>query len=136
MKWARPAPSTASVPVANASNTPWRLYKHFNHEGGIASPGIFHWLKGISAKAGNILHNPAHIIDLLPTAIAVSGAKYEGKLDLPGQNLIDQFNKGFKTAPSSSNTKATAPSARANGNSSHSTTNPGNSTTFPKTASK
>ena len=23
---------------ANASNTPFRLYKHFNHEGGIATP--------------------------------------------------------------------------------------------------
>ena len=81
---------------ANASNTPWRLYKHFNHEGGIASPGIFHWPKGIQAKPGTILHNPAHIIDLLPTAIAAGKANYTGKLPLPGQDLIAQINDGFQ----------------------------------------
>lgn len=31
---------------ANVSNTPWRLYKHYTHEGGIASPGIVHWPAG------------------------------------------------------------------------------------------
>jgi arylsulfatase len=77
---------------ANSSNTPWRLYKHFNHEGGIASPGIVHWPAGLKAKAGSINHQPAHIIDLLPTAVAVSGAKYDGKLPLPGVDLIGQIN--------------------------------------------
>ncbi len=78
---------------ANASNTPWRLYKHFNHEGGIASPGIVHWPVGLKIPTGTIHHQPAHIIDLLPTALAVSGASYEGKMRLPGMNLIDQFQK-------------------------------------------
>ncbi|MEM7234168.1 MAG: sulfatase-like hydrolase/transferase, partial [Planctomycetota bacterium] len=76
---------------ANASNTPWRLYKHFNHEGGIASPGIFHWPAGLGVKPGTIRHEPAHIIDLLPTAIAVSGAKYRGGLALPGKNLVEEL---------------------------------------------
>ena len=78
---------------ANASNTPWRLYKHFNHEGGIASPGIVHWPKGLNAKPGSINHSPAHIIDLLPTAVAVSGAAYRGQLSLPGVNLIRHLNR-------------------------------------------
>lgn len=79
---------------ANAGNTPWRMYKHFNHEGGIASPGIVHWPAGLKAKPGSINHEPAHIIDLLPTAVAVADATYQGKLSLPGVDLIDQINKG------------------------------------------
>ncbi len=79
---------------ANASNTPWRLYKHFNHEGGIASPGIVHWPAGLSHAASTLHHRPAHIIDLLPTAVAVSGAEYRGKLSLPGMDLIDQIKQG------------------------------------------
>lgn len=79
---------------ANASNTPWRLYKHFNHEGGIASPGIVHWPAGLQAQPGTINHQPAHIIDLLPTAIAVSGATDNGSLPLPGRDLITHINAG------------------------------------------
>ena len=79
---------------ANAANTPWRLYKHFNHEGGIASPGIVHWPAGLKAKPGSIIRRPAHIIDLLPTAVAAAGANYQGKLPLPGVDLIDQINNG------------------------------------------
>ena len=77
---------------ANASNTPWRLYKHFNHEGGIASPGIVHWPGRLSAASGAIHRQPAHIIDLMPTAVAASGAQYQGKLNLVGVDLIGQLN--------------------------------------------
>lgn len=79
---------------ANAGNTPWRMYKHFNHEGGIASPGIVHWPAGLKVEAGTIDHDPVHLIDLMPTAISVAGAKYEGKLPLPGVDLIAQFHNG------------------------------------------
>jgi len=77
---------------ANACNTPWRLYKHFNHEGGIASPGIVHWPNGIQEPPGSIHESPAHLIDLMPTAISVSGATYRGKLALPGVDLIHQIH--------------------------------------------
>ncbi|MDF1816296.1 MAG: arylsulfatase [Verrucomicrobiales bacterium] len=83
---------------ANASNTPWRMYKHFNHEGGIASPGIVHWPAGLKAEPGSIDHHPAHIIDLLPTALAVSGAEYTGKLSLPGEDLISLLNSPQSTS--------------------------------------
>ena len=79
---------------ANASNTPWRLYKHFNHEGGIASPGIVHWPDGLRVERGSINHQPAHLIDLLPTAVAVANTGYDGRLPLPGINLVDQINNG------------------------------------------
>lgn len=76
---------------ANASNTPWRLYKHFNHEGGIASPGIVHWPAKLHRLAGTIHHHPAHVIDLFPAALAVTGAAYSGKIALPGFDLISQL---------------------------------------------
>jgi len=80
---------------ANASNTPWRMYKHFNHEGGIASPGIVHWPAGLKAEAGSINREPAHLIDLLPTAVAVAGG--ENPESLPGRSLIKQLNKGTES---------------------------------------
>jgi arylsulfatase len=60
---------------ANASNTPWRMYKHYNHEGGIASPGIVHWPAKLS-KAGAIVSTPAHVIDVLPTLLEAGGITY------------------------------------------------------------
>ena len=57
---------------ANASNTPWRLYKHYNHEGGIASPGIIHWPAKL-ADSQPIIATPAHVIDIFPTLVEASG---------------------------------------------------------------
>ena len=71
---------------ANASNTPWRLYKHFNHEGGISGPCIVHWPAGLKHR-GTINHNPSHLIDLMPTILDATGAIYP-----------NEFN-GRKTAP-------------------------------------
>lgn len=60
---------------ANACNTPWRLYKHYTHEGGISSPTIVHWPAGLKARAGGVNHQPWHFIDVLPTLASVAGAK-------------------------------------------------------------
>ncbi|MBM3737903.1 MAG: arylsulfatase [Acidobacteria bacterium] len=59
---------------ANASNTPFRLYKHWVHEGGIASPLIAHWPGNV--QAGAITHEPGHLIDLMATCADVAGAQY------------------------------------------------------------
>lgn len=78
---------------ANVSNTPFRLYKHFSHEGGISSPMIMHWPDGIESK-GEWRRHPSHIIDLMPTFLDVAGAEYperfNGQEILPpeGQSLI------------------------------------------------
>jgi arylsulfatase len=37
---------------ANVSNTPFREYKHWVHEGGISTPLIAHWPAGINARGG------------------------------------------------------------------------------------
>ncbi|MEQ1859199.1 MAG: arylsulfatase [Chthoniobacteraceae bacterium] len=60
---------------ANVSNTPFREYKHWVHEGGISTPLIAHWPAGIPpARAGKLEPQPGHLIDLMATALDVSGA--------------------------------------------------------------
>ena len=60
---------------ANAGNTPFRLYKHFAHEGGTATPFFMHWPKGISARS-DWYGEPAQLIDIMPTILDVAGASY------------------------------------------------------------
>lgn len=60
---------------ANLGNTPLNMYKHFCHEGGLASPLIFHWPQGI-AKGDGYLDTPAHLMDLVPTILEATGASY------------------------------------------------------------
>lgn len=64
---------------ANLGNTPFRLYKHFTHEGGICTPFIVHWPQGIQSK-GQWVRDPGHLIDVLPTLRAAAGADYPATL--------------------------------------------------------
>ncbi len=62
---------------ATLSSTPFRRFKHFTQEGGIAAPLIVHWPRGIPASRRNALENqPAHVIDVMPTVLDVAGAAY------------------------------------------------------------
>jgi arylsulfatase len=56
-------------------NTPFRKFKHYTREGGIASPLIAHWPAGIKAR-GEWRTEPAHLIDIMATCLDVGGAKY------------------------------------------------------------
>ena len=62
-------------PWANASNTPFRLYKHWVHEGGIATPLIVHWPKRVKAR-GELRAEPSHLVDIMATCVDVAGATY------------------------------------------------------------
>jgi len=62
---------------ANVSNTPFREYKHWTHEGGISTPLIAHWPAGIAASRRNKLEpQPGHVIDLMATCVDLAGAAY------------------------------------------------------------
>jgi arylsulfatase len=62
---------------ANVSNTPFREYKHWVHEGGISTPLIAHWPRGIATSRHNALESqPAHLIDLMATCVSLAGADY------------------------------------------------------------
>ncbi|MEI6647238.1 MAG: arylsulfatase [bacterium] len=60
---------------ANLENTPNRLYKHFNHEGGVSTPLIAHYPAGISAK-GEFRTQPGHLVDIMATVADFGGATY------------------------------------------------------------
>lgn len=58
---------------ANVSNSPFRWYKHYVHEGGISTPLIAHWPAGIASQPpSRIVRQPAHLIDLMPTILELA----------------------------------------------------------------
>ena len=81
---------------ANLSNTPFRLYKHWIHEGGISTPLIVHWPQGITDK-GAIRHTPGYLPDIMATVLDLTGTEYPATLDghaiapLEGQSLVPAF---------------------------------------------
>tara|TARA_R110002096_G_scaffold29509_4_gene88911 strand:+ start:763 stop:2856 length:2094 start_codon:yes stop_codon:yes gene_type:complete len=60
---------------ANAGSTPFRLYKHFAHEGGAATPFFMHWPAKI-ARHEDWYAEPGQLIDVMPTILDVAGARY------------------------------------------------------------
>jgi arylsulfatase len=81
---------------ANVSSTPFRLYKHFVHEGGIGTPLIAHWPRGIKRK-GELEHQPGHLIDIMATAVDLGRVRFpaerSGKKVQPpeGRSLAPAF---------------------------------------------
>jgi arylsulfatase len=77
-------------------NTPFRRHKTWVHEGGISTPLIVHWPRGIAAR-GELRHTPGHVIDLVPTVLEVAGGrrplKWEGRVvpAAPGKSLVPLF---------------------------------------------
>jgi arylsulfatase len=62
---------------ANVSNTPFREYKHWVHEGGISTPLIVHWPERIErSRRGKLVKDPGHLVDIMATCVEVAGAKY------------------------------------------------------------
>ena len=84
------------LPWANASNTPFRLYKHWVHEGGIATPLVAYW-PAVIKKGGAITNQTGHLIDLIATCLDVAGAEYpktfNGRQIVPleGKSLLPIF---------------------------------------------
>jgi arylsulfatase A-like enzyme len=72
---------------ATVSNTPFRKYKHWVHEGGIATPLIVHWPRGLKT-AGRLETTPTHLIDIMATAVDLARVSYPSeKTPLEGQSL-------------------------------------------------
>jgi arylsulfatase len=80
---------------ANLSNTPFREYKHWVHEGGIATPFIAHWPRGLGARG--ICHTPHQLPDILATVVDATGAAYPSEFDgrpvlpLEGTSMLDSW---------------------------------------------
>ena len=84
------------VPWANVSDTPFRLYKHFTHEGGIATPFIARWPARIK-NPGAATRSLGHVTDLMATCLEVAGANHPATLEgqpiqpLEGKSLLPLF---------------------------------------------
>ncbi|MGZ6962583.1 MAG: arylsulfatase [Acidimicrobiia bacterium] len=71
-----------------AGNTPFRRWKREVHEGGIADPCIVHWPRGIAAR-GEIRHQFAHAIDVVPTLLDLIGIEAPRELADVAQSPIE-----------------------------------------------
>lgn len=86
-RWVRTGPGVMPGPAdtyigygkawANVSDTPFREYKHWVHEGGIGTPLITHWPAGVAAgRRGQLEPQPGQLPDIMATCVDVSGATY------------------------------------------------------------
>ncbi|GEC72752.1 arylsulfatase [Flavobacterium flevense] len=78
------------LPWANLSNTPFRMYKHFVHEGGISTPFIINWPAQMNKKMkGSIEKNiSGHLIDIVPTCLDAAGVATAKLNSLEGISLL------------------------------------------------
>lgn len=107
-QWVRTGPETMpggedtfvayGVGWANASNTPFRGYKHDGYEGGISTPFVVHWPSGIPAdQRGGIVHDPTHLIDVMPTLLQAAKGGYPSEFagqeiqPMEGKSLVPAF---------------------------------------------
>ena len=80
---------------ANVSNTPFREYKSRVHEGGISTPLVAHWPKGIAPKLqGKFEDQPSHVIDFMATCLDLAKADYPKKIN--GQDVVPMQGVSLK----------------------------------------
>ncbi|WP_053093799.1 arylsulfatase [Rufibacter radiotolerans] len=83
---------------ANLSSTPFKEYKHYTYEGGIASPLIAHWPKGIDPKLNNsLVKEYGHVSDIMATCLELAKIAYPQTYQghkitpLEGKSLVPHF---------------------------------------------
>jgi arylsulfatase len=90
--------------VAALNNTPFRNYKVSNYEGGIASPLIAWWPRGLKAR-GRIARHPSHIADITPTCLELANVTYPSQfkgrtlIPLAGQSLLPALKNTDQQEP-------------------------------------
>jgi arylsulfatase A-like enzyme len=83
---------------STAANTPFRLHKTWLHEGGIATPMVVHWPKGIK-DTGNFRSMPGHITDIAPTLLELAGGdptELKGLYEAPGISMLPFFKEDIQ----------------------------------------
>ena len=101
-----PGPETSYASVgarwANAANTPFRFWKAKSYEGGICTPMIAHWPKGIKQPKGSVNTQMGHVMDIMATCLDISGTKYPTEynghkiIPLAGESLNPIFTTGTR----------------------------------------
>jgi arylsulfatase len=83
---------------SSLANTPFRRHKTWVHEGGISTPLVVHWPKGIAAR-GELRHTPGHLVDIVPTVMELVTGKPlpadrgQDAPPYPGHSLVPAFAK-------------------------------------------
>ena len=97
MPWEARSHWTYDKGWAHACNTPFREYKRNQHEGGISTPFIAHWPNGMKVKKGSITDHVGHLVDVMPTLLALTGVSYPKEFGgqalkpLRGRSLLPIF---------------------------------------------
>lgn len=85
---------------ANVVNTPFRFWKAKSYEGGICTPMIAHWPKGIKQEQGSINNDIGHVIDIMATCLDISNSEYptvyqeNSIIPYEGKSLLPIFETG------------------------------------------
>ena len=94
---------TQTAAWSNASNTPFRFFKQYGHEGGALVHSLVWWPSKI--PAGSISHQPAHIVDIFPSILEAVGIDYPDNLNgfqpqkLQGQSLMPLLSDRIREEP-------------------------------------
>lgn len=88
--WQKHTRPHASNGWAYLKNTPFQLYKHTSHKGGVASPLIIHWPKKLAKLSGEVMHHRLHVTDLYPTFLALAEQPY------PTEHIEPNKSAGLK----------------------------------------
>ncbi|MCM1501792.1 MAG: arylsulfatase [Bacteroidales bacterium] len=102
-----PGPETTYAALgaqwANVANTPFRYWKAKSYEGGICTPMIAHWPKGIDKKRnGTVTTESGHVMDIMATCIDLAGAAYPEKykghdiIPMEGLSLVPVLKEGHR----------------------------------------
>ena len=102
-----PGPETTFTSIgqrwANVSNTPYQFAKAESYEGGVRTPFIAFWPKGITVANGSILERKGHVMDFMATAIELAKAKYPATYK--GHTIKPLQGKSFSAAFNDKNAK-------------------------------
>ena len=84
---------------ANLSNTPFRRYKVWTHEGGVSTPFIVSWPDG-GVLGGEVLQGTFQLTDIVPTIIEAAGVSPSNERNgmpthsLPGISMLETLRGG------------------------------------------
>jgi arylsulfatase len=102
-----PGPETTYASIgavwANVANTPFRFWKAKAYEGGICTPMIAYWPKGIKKNKGKMTEQMGHVMDIMATCIDLAEASYpqtyngNNIIPLEGKSLVPVFKSGKRT---------------------------------------
>ena len=79
---------------AVAFSTPFKMFKRYTYQGGVADPLIVSWPKGISAR-GEVRNQYHHSTDIVPTILEACGVTFPEVVDGATQRPLDGVSMAY-----------------------------------------